>query len=542
MTPLHFAKGPLVGEKLQRPEALVGVESLGMRFAKRNTLNSFEMRLGSVTLDCASGRVYDDTGTELDLRHQSREVLSFLAETPGCTVTRDALIERIWSGRAVSPDSVAQCIAEIRRVIGDANKTIVETVPREGYRLVPTRQDAPRRRSTAEPPVIAVLPFDDLSAAPHKGFLSDAVSENIITALARNPQMTVISRKSAAQFRETDLGIAEIASRLGADFVVEGSQQYDGKRLRITVQLIDGVTEAHIWAEEMDVPLADLLETNSRISARIANAVGFSVVDMAEAKMSAGDVNALMITNAAQSRIMRNFNRENLLINLQEQEAAIRDYPDSAWGYLGQALALRNGLRHGWIEGDEVAARERMERLARKAVELDPNNFMAYLALGRVMLFNREVPAAIGAFRRGAELNPSSSLVLVGLADALVFLGETGQALDVIAQAERIDPLYGFSVVWTKAWALWQAGECQTALEEFLGCPSMPVAAYKDLAAIHHCLGNKQKAADAIRAYLAQNPTYTLARIRADHNGMWTAPGALARWLAVMEAVGVPPE
>jgi pyrroloquinoline quinone (PQQ) biosynthesis protein C len=70
----------------------------------------------------------------------------------------------------------------------------------------------------------------------------------------------------------------------------------------------------------------------------------------------------------------------------------------------------------------------------------------------------------------------------------------------------------------------------------------MPVAAYKDLAAIHHCLGNKQKAADAIRAYLAQNPTYTLARIRADHNGMWTAPGALARWLAVMEAVGVPPE
>jgi len=512
-----------------------------MRFAKRNTLNSFEMRLGTATLDCASGRVFEDAGGELNLRHQSREVLSVLAETPGRTVTRDALIERIWSGKVVSPDSLAQCIAEIRRVIGDVKKTIVETVPREGYRLVPTRQGAPRSRSSAEPPVIAVLPFDDLSAAPHKGFLSDAVSENIITALARNPQMTVISRKSGAQFRETDLGIAEIASKLGADFVVEGSQQYNGERLRITVQLIDGVTEAHIWAEERDVPLADLLETNSRISARIANAIGFSVVDTAEAKMSAGDVNALMIANAAQSRVMRNFNRENLLINLQEQEVAIRDYPDSAWGYLGQALALRNGLRHGWIEGDEAAARARMQGLARKAVELDPNNFMAYLALGRVMLFNRDVSAAIGAFRRGAELNPSSSLILVGLADALVFVGETDEALDVIAQAERIDPLYGFSVAWTKAWALWQAGECVAALDTFLDCPSMPVAAYKDLAAIHHCLGNEEKAIDAIAAYLAQNSTYTLARIKAEHTGMWTASGALDRWLSVMEAVGVPP-
>lgn len=521
--------------------ALVRLERHGMRFAKRNNLNSFEMRLGSVTLECASGRVFNDAGDELDLRHQSREVLSVLAEAPGRTVTRDTLIARIWLGRAVSPDSVAQCISEIRRVLGDVNKTVVETVPREGYRLVPTRQRPRGSRQSAGPPVIAILPFDDLSATPHKGFLTDAVSENIITALARNPQMTVISRKSGAQFRESDLGIAKIASKLGADFVVEGSQQYDGERLRITVQLIDGVTEAHIWVEEMDVPLADLLEANSRISARIANAIGFSVADTAEAKMSAGDVNALMIANAAQSRIMRNFNRENLLINLQEQELAIRDYPDSAWGYLGQALALRNGLRHGWIEGEEDAVRARMQGLARKAVELDPNNFMAYLSLGRVLLFNREVHAAIGAFRRGSELNPSSSLILVGLADALVFVGETDQALDVIAQAERIDPLYGFNVAWTKAWALWQVGDCEDALQTFLGCPSMPVAAYKELAAIHHCLGNKEKAFEAIGDFLAQNPTYTLAKVRAENIQIWTAPGALDRWLAAMAAVGVPP-
>jgi tetratricopeptide (TPR) repeat protein len=292
----------------------------------------------------------------------------------------------------------------------------------------------------------------------------------------------------------------------------------------------------------MDVPLDDMLEANGRISARIANAVGLSLVDASEAKMSAGDVSALLISNAAQSRIMRNFSRENLLTNLEEQEVAVRDYPDSAWGHLGQALALRVGLRHGWIEGDQAAARRRMEALARRAVTLDPNNFMAHHALGRALMFNKDVEAAIGAFRRGAELNPSSSLVLVGLADALVFVGEIEQALEVVAQVERIDPLYGFSVAWTKAVALWQAGLCEAALETFLGTPTLPVAAYKDLAAIHHCLGNAEAASEAIDAYIAQNPGYTLARIKEDETGMWTAPGALDRWLATMEAVGVPAE
>lgn len=117
----------------------------------------------------------------------------------------------------------------------------------------------------------------------------------------------------------------------------------DGSRLRITAQLIDGETAAHLWTDEMDVPLAALLEKNGQISTKIANAVGFGVVDTSAAKMSAGEVSALMISNAAQSRIMRNFTRENLLINIEEQEAAIRDYPDSALGLsrTGAGLAQR---------------------------------------------------------------------------------------------------------------------------------------------------------------------------------------------------------
>ncbi|MCK0101825.1 winged helix-turn-helix domain-containing protein [Pseudohalocynthiibacter sp. F2068] len=531
-------------------------------------MKSSEIDLGAAIFDRTTGRVTNVNRKELELRHQSREVLAALVNHPGETVTREAMIDDVWSGREVAADSVAQCIAEIRRVLGDTDKRIIETVPREGYRLVLPEPDVlpsgrlqfgslpvvallvlacvfafalQRTAAPSEPPVIAVLPFEDFSTAQHQGYLSDAVAESVITALARySPQLAVISRRSSFQFRDTNQGVLQIAEQLGADFILEGSQQYDGSRLRITAQLIDGTSEAHIWAEEIDVPLGALLETNSRISRKIANAVGIKVVDTAEASMTAGDVSALMIANAAQSRIMRSFTRENLLKNIEEQEKSIKTYPNSAWGYLGQAISLRVGMRFGWIEGDETATRKRMLELARRGVELDPNNFFAYHALGRALMFNRDVEAAIGAFRRGVELNPSSSIVAGGLADALVYVGKTDEALEVIETMENIDPLYGFNVQWAKATALWQIEECDQALEAFQSAPSMPVAAYKILAAIHHCLGNLEKATDVMGDYLTENPTWTVSKERDINTGMWTAPGSLERWLVAMEAAGMP--
>lgn len=540
-----------------------------MPSSNRNNLKSNEISLGMAKLDTVTSRVFDNNGKELTLRHQSREVLSVLAKTPGEIVTRDALIADVWAGRSVAADSVAQCITEIRRVIGDQDKSVVETIPRQGYRLVLsdpevtpaktpllrglitalvilasgflfaayflTRSDGPSLG-----PVVAVLPFEDFSAEQQQGFLSDAISENIITALARFPQVVVISRRSSHQFRGNNLGIAEIARELGADFVLEGSQQYDGSQLRITAQLIEAESQAHIWADEFDVPLADMLKTNSLISQNIAQAVGATIVDTAEASMAAGDVNALMISNAAQSRIMRSFTRENLLKNIEDQEKSLRDYPDSAWGHLGQALSLRIGLRYGWIEGDEESIRDRMYTLARRGVELDPNNFMAYHALGRVLMFNGNVEDAMRAFQRGVELNPSSMIVANGLIEALLFVGHTEEALERLDYLERINPLKHHIIGWNRAWAYWQLGECDKALNAFQSAPDMPIAAYRDLAAIHHCLGNENDASAAMSAYLAENPQMTVSRVKEIETGTWTAPGVLDRYLAAIEDSGMP--
>ncbi|PWL33447.1 MAG: adenylate cyclase, partial [Marivita sp. XM-24bin2] len=459
------------------------------------------------------------------------------------------------------------CIAEIRRVLEDSDKRIIETVPRKGYRLVPCTAPAPdlsrrwqqlaiitivvlgfcglafamlRPAAPPRPPVIAVLPFDDLSPPEYRGYLSDAVSDSITTLLARYPQFVIISQRSSFTFRNSDFAVSEIADQLGADYVLEGSQQYDGTRVRTTARLIDGVTEGNLWADEFDVPLDEILRASSRISRKIASAVEETVVDTAEPRMSSGDVSALLIANAAQSRIMRNFSRDSLLINIAEQEQSIRDYPDSAWGPLGQALSLRIGLRYGWVEGDEDAIRRRMDELARRAVKLDPNNFLAFHALGRVLMFNRDVEGAISAFERAVDLNPSSSFARNALAQALAFVGKTDEALEEIADIELIDPIYGHDTNWTKARIQWQKDDCEEALDTFKGEPSMPVAANKTLAAIHHCLGDTDEAKAAMAAFLGENPDWTVARERGIITGIWRAPGLADRWLAALEASGMP--
>ncbi|CUH48781.1 tetratricopeptide repeat protein [Ruegeria atlantica] len=396
------------------------------------------------------------------------------------------------------------------------------------------------RLESSEPPVIAVLPFEDFSSAEHKGFLSDAVSGGIITSLARYPQMKVISRRSSFKFRDSDLGISEIADQLGANFILEGTQQYDGARLQISAHLIDGETEAHIWADDVDVPLEDLLKTNNVISLNVAESVGNKVIETEVARMTKDDVSALMIANAAQSRIMRNFSRESLLKNIEEQEQSLKDYPDSAWGHLGQALSLRIGLRYGWIEGDEEEIRKRMLDLARRGVELDPNNFMAYHALGRALTMNNDPDAAANAFRRAIELNPSSSFARTTLAQTLGFIGETEEALEVIAEAELVDPFYGHDIHWEKARIQWQVGDCDKALKTFQSSHSMPIAANKMLAAIHHCLGNDEEAKQAMTVYIAENPDWTVSREQDVNVGLWIAPGILDRWLGAMESSGMP--
>lgn len=244
-------------------------------------MESSEIHLGEYVFDKKTMHLYGQDGELVPLRHKSLEVLKMLAENTGKTVLKEEFLESVWNGTHVSEDSLAKCIADIRKTIDDQDRRLIETVPREGYKLVVgphLSRIRPRikyvifavlmliigatvllgdrfRVSNIDRPVVAVLYFKNLSAEPHRDYLSDAISEGLIVNLARYPEFVVISENSSFQFRNEPIDVQKTSQVLGADFLLIGSQQFDGSTIRITAHLIDAKTGEYVWTQSIDAEL-----------------------------------------------------------------------------------------------------------------------------------------------------------------------------------------------------------------------------------------------------------------------------------------------
>ena len=223
----------------------------------------------ALSFSAAEMALRDQDGAIVPLRRQAAKMLAALAEEPGKIVAKQELVEKVWGKAAVTDDSLTQCISEIRKVIGDHDRTILQTHPRLGYSLSVGTAASSRtgqrfgsgtaiaavmvaatilvgvfwvwksQIQESRLPSVAVLAFDDLSVAPDAGYLSDAISEGIIAELARFLPFTTVARNSSFALRDRPHDIREIGRILNADYVLEGSQQKRGDQLKITVQLIN---------------------------------------------------------------------------------------------------------------------------------------------------------------------------------------------------------------------------------------------------------------------------------------------------------------
>ncbi len=523
-----------------------------------------EIRLGEATLDPETTRLTGPDGQELSLRHKSRQVLCALARHPHQTVSKDALCAEVWPATAVSDESLVQCIADIRRALGDGGKTLVETVPREGYRLNPAPPPGAARRArlllpaglaaaalagliawTAAPPpagarlpVLAVLPLDDLSHGDHADYLNDALSEGMITELARFPQFQVIARHSSFQFRDTASDIRDIAETLGADYIVEGSQQFDGARLRVTVQLIDARTGTHVFADRIDGSLDDVFEVQDRIVRHVASTVGGEILNHMPESRSGSELDSLLRGLKAR-RLMSHYSRENWEQALALEQTSLRLDPDSPWGWIGTALMLRNGASAGWTDTPAAEALAQASDLADQALMLDPDNYMSHYAKARVLATQNRYTDSLRHFERAAELNPSDSLVLIGMSDPLIYLGQTGRAIEVLTRARSVDPLHGDWLLWQLGQALWLEDDCDRGIAEMRAMTRPPPASFKMLSGLYACAGDTENARAAMQTFLAGTPGFTLA----DETRVfqpWTDDTDTARWLTQMRLAGMP--
>jgi len=528
-----------------------------------------EIQLGRFTFHTVEGVLSGAYGEKVELRYQATEVLKFLANNPNAIVEKDQLVQSIWDGRHGAEDGLIQCIAEIRRVLADSEKSIVETIPRKGYRLVVNLPDASptgnglkaaigaglvvlvmaflaswwMMQSSTKTilPKIAVLPFEHSGQTDHGSDLGNAVSETIISSLARYSEFSVIAPQSSFRFRDSTKSIREIGEVLGADFVVQGSQMLNDRTLRIAVQLIDTRDGTLVFVDAFEIPLERMFETNGRIAFRVANTVSGALVDLsAQTTHREGEVDALILDNRARRLFQTGPSKEKWQAALALHEEAIGQFPDAEWGYLGRALMLRAGVRFGWEAENAVTVLNDAKRLAIKSIELAPQNYMTHFALARVLMQQGEISEAIVALERSVELNPSSALVLNGLGQSYIYAGDIEAVQTVTAKVAEIDPLPGVLTLWVRAWGQWLANECEAAQSSYSSMPTKPIAANKLRAVIAMCLGETESAIKAIDAYRDKHPDWS-REVELDTNAAnWMVDGPRDRWLAALADAGMP--
>jgi len=523
----------------------------------------YEFANAGLVLDASDGSLKRVDGAPVELRPQTRDVLKILASKPGETITKAAFTQAVWDGRQVGEDSLVQCIAEIRGALGDTDRKIIETVPRKGYRFDPPQQRPSRgpskrapliaavlvvivaavgfflwaRDGPSHPPVVAVLPFEDLSAEPDRGYLHDALSEGIIAELARFPQFRVVARNSSFQFRDKPTDIREIGRVLGAGYVVEGSQRLAGARLKVTVQLIETETGVHVFAKQYDRNVHDLFSVQDEIVRQVSSVVGQTVLSEMPRRASARDVDSRLRGLQARN-IMSQLSYENWQKAMALEETSIREEPDSAWGYIGKSLMLGAAAALGWMEPREDVLDEAVE-LAKTAMRLDQENYMSHYTLARVLTRKGKFDEAILYYQRSAELNPSDSLILIGSSIPLLYLGRTEDAIERLLKAKEVDPLHGDWLRWQLGTAYWQAGECDKGLEAMQSMASPVAAASKTLALLHVCLDQTDEAQAALKVFLDSRPGHTLEIEAATVPRDWRPEGMFDRYLTGLRKAGL---
>jgi len=268
---------------------------------------------GAFTLDTVRGALLKD-GVEINLRPQSFEILRVLVSRSGILVTREELQSAVWGHKVVTDGSLAQCLIDIRKALGDSDRNIIRTVSRRGYifneavdksaganldkaAVARFRQrktvvlastllavatlsalwifayKEPILISSAQGKSIAVLPFLDLSENQTQKYFSDGLTEEILNSLAKTPDLLVTARTSSFSFRNSKDDVPTIAAALGVDHILEGSVRRGGDRLRITAQLIRAIDGVHLWSETFDKTPGDIIAIQEEIAVAIARAL-----------------------------------------------------------------------------------------------------------------------------------------------------------------------------------------------------------------------------------------------------------------------------
>ncbi len=477
-------------------------------------------------------------GAELiALEPQVFDLLVYLIRNRDRVVSKDDLIESVWKGRIVSESTLTSRINAVRKAIGDSGERqeFIRTVARKGIRFVGKVEELmaverPGVTQTQTPalavpdkPSIAVLPFVNLSGDPEQDYFVDGFTEEIITALSRVRWFFVIARHSTFAYKNRDMDVKQIARELGVRYVIVGSARRAEERVRVSVQLIDGIAGSNMWARRYDRAAADIFAVEDEMTQTIVGAIEpeLSRAERERAKVKARDSLDAWTTYQRGMFHLYRCTRGDLTEARRLFEHATMIDPELGPAYSGLGEAYYYEVVYGFAASNQEN-REKAIGPAQRAVTLDAGDAGAHCTLGRVRYLRREYAPAISELETALELNPSLALAHYGLGAALVFSGRSPEAFAHLEAAIRLsphDPNMGSFLV-RIADAKYFTGDYEAAVAcalKALGQPNFQWSRYAVLIAALGRLGRRDEAQRYLREVIQQRPDFSIAFVRETH-------------------------
>ena len=373
--------------------------------------------------------------------------------------------------------------------------------------------NAPRTGVEAAHLSIVVLPFTNLSGDPSQDYFADGITENLTTDLSRIRNSFVIARNTAFTFKGKNIAVKEVSKELGVRYVLEGSVQRDQNRVRVNVQLVDGETGAHLWADRFEESVNDLFKLQDEIVARLANSLGYELA-RAEAQRSVHSTNpdAIDLMMRGWAVLWQPMTKESTALARDYFERAIRIDPQNAEAMVGFAYARMRASVYGWSTTADYAAQL---DLLTKATAINPSYAFAYYVKSHVLFFTKHVPEAVEAGQTAVALDPNAAngYYAMGLAEGA--LKRCEQSIVHIKQAFALSPRDPVGGLWHTALGFDEA--CLNRLDAAIGEFKQAIDAgyrtffpYAFLAAVEAAKGNDAEAKVALAEARRINPQLTI--------------------------------
>jgi adenylate cyclase len=361
-------------------------------------------------------------------------------------------------------------------------------------------------------PAIAVLPLANMSGDPEQEFFADGLTEEILTELSRFRGLLVISRNSTFKYKGQAIDIRRVARELGADYLLEGSVRKTSDRVRVIVQLIDGRTDQHIWADRYDRKLADIFDIQDEITTAIVAVLPGRIEAASRDVAARKKTDNLLAYECVLSgkTLHHRSTRDANAAAIAMLDRAIEIDPNYAHAHAWKACTIGQAWANGWC-GDREAAWDVVSRELQTALTLDDNDSDVHRVCAAVCLAKNEHEQAIHHQERALALNPNDDLIVVQQGEMLTWMGQAEEGIQWILKAMRLNP-YHPERFWNHLGrAYFVARRYADSLAAFkrITVPDQFHCAF--VAALEARLGNREAAASYIREVLARNPDFSTA-------------------------------